>query len=114
QRVHPDRGKARYKRVLDHVTGQPGVFADHHPVPVIAAAKHYAGGLTDPQRQIRRDDAIGATPDSISAKILSSHLSLARFPGGKPGRSETGFPPRRYNVNLGLSGGGCVKKIGSW
>jgi hypothetical protein len=37
QHVHAHRGKARHHGVLDHVTGQTGVLADHHAMTMVAA-----------------------------------------------------------------------------
>ena len=68
----PTEVKPATSAVFDHVARQPGVLADHHPVAVIAAAKHDPGGLADPQRKIRRDRAIGAAANPIGTEIFSS------------------------------------------
>ena len=73
QHVHADRGEARDQRGLDHVAGQPGILADHHPMAMLAAAEHEPGRLAGLECQFRRDHAIGAATNAVSAKILAGH-----------------------------------------
>src|SRR5262249_30722288 len=67
---------------LDHVAGQPGVLADDDPMAVLAAQKDHARGLAHLEGKLRGDDPIGAAPDTVGAKILTTHvpapLRLAR------------------------------------
>jgi hypothetical protein len=49
-------------------------------VAVIAALlKHETGRLSDPQGQIRRDDSVGATPNSIGSEVFT-HVLCLRIP----------------------------------
>jgi hypothetical protein len=49
---------------------------------VVAATERKAGRLADLQRHIRRDLAVGPTPDAVGAKIPARHVdsSLGRLP----------------------------------
>ena len=73
QHVHADRGEARDQRRLDHVAGQPGILADHHAMAMLAAAEHKAGRLSDLERQLRRDHAVGAAANAVGTEILANH-----------------------------------------
>ena len=84
QHVHAHRGEARHHGVLDHVAGQTGVLADHHPVAVLAALEHQARGLPDFERQFRRDHAIGPAPNAIRPEILAAHATPHPRRGGQP------------------------------
>ena len=46
-------------------SGEPGIRT------MVAATKHDAGRLPDLERQLRRDDAIGAAADAVCAEILT-------------------------------------------
>src|SRR5262249_47954195 len=76
EHVHPDRGEARNQRGLDHVAGEPGVLADEHTMAMLAATKHQARRLSNPQRELRCDHAVGTAPDAVSAEKTSRHLVL--------------------------------------
>ena len=106
QHVHPDRGEAGDHGGFDHVAGEPRILADHHPVAVVAAAKHHARRLADPQCEVGRDHAIGAATDAIGAKILSSSWTPSPHPTAIAGRVLN------RETNLSLSDGGSVKKDG--
>jgi hypothetical protein len=41
---------------------------------VVAPVKRKAGRLADLQRHIRRDLAVGPTPDTVGAKIPARHI----------------------------------------
>jgi hypothetical protein len=41
---------------------------------VVAPVKRKAGRLADLQRHIRRDLAVGSTPNAVGAKIPSRHM----------------------------------------
>jgi hypothetical protein len=41
---------------------------------VVAATERKAGRLADLQRHIRRDLAVGPTPDAVGAKIPARHM----------------------------------------
>jgi hypothetical protein len=41
---------------------------------VVAPVKRKAGRLADLQRHIRRDLAVGPTPDAVGAKIPARHM----------------------------------------
>ena len=73
QHVHADRGEARDQRGLDHVAGQPRVLADQHAMPVVAVLKNQARGLTDLERKLRRDRAVGAAANAVGAEIFANH-----------------------------------------
>ena len=73
QHIHADRREARDQSGLDHIAGQTGILADHHPVAVLAALKHQARGLTDLERELGRDHAIGAPANAIGAEISTCH-----------------------------------------
>src|SRR5262249_10928507 len=68
-----DRGEPGHQRGLDHVTGQPRILADHHAVPMVAAAEHQSSRLTGLERQFRRDDAVRATANPVSTEIFANH-----------------------------------------
>ena len=55
--IHPHAEKAAGDGVLQHVAGDPGVFAEHDPPATGAAvgAEHLCRALADQQRQFRRD-----------------------------------------------------------
>jgi hypothetical protein len=74
QHVHADRRKACNQRRLDHVTGEPGVLADHDAVAVIAAAEGHPRRLAHFERQFRRDHAVGAAANAVGAEILTDHM----------------------------------------
>ncbi len=84
QHVHADGSKAGNQRGLDHVAGQPGVFADHHAMAMLAATETQARGLPDLERQFRRNDSIGKATDAVCAEILANHTRnpAARVPRG--------------------------------
>ena len=75
QHVHADRGEARHHRVFDHVAGQPRVLADHDAMAMLAALKHQARGLPDLERELRRDQTIGAATDPVRTEIFAAHMS---------------------------------------
>jgi len=74
QHVHADRGEARDHRVFDHVAGQAGVLADHDPVAVVTALKRKACGLADLERELRRDQSVGAAPNPVRPEIFATHI----------------------------------------
>ena len=74
QHVHADRGEARDHRVFDHVAGQAGVLADHDAVAMLAALEHKARGLADLERELRRDQAVGAAPNPVRPEIFAAHI----------------------------------------
>ena len=76
QHVETDRGEPGDKRRLDHIAGEPRVLADHHPVTMLAAAKHQARRLADPQSEVRRDHAVCPAANAICAEILVRHGAL--------------------------------------
>src|SRR5207253_8648417 len=73
EHIHADRREAGNQRGLDHVTGEPRILADEHTVAMLAAPKDEAGRLPHPQRQFRRDHAVGAATDTVSAEIPTNH-----------------------------------------
>ena len=73
QHVDADRREAGDQRVFDHVTREPGVLADDHPMAMLAAAKSNAGGLANLQRHVGGDLAVGAAPDAVGAEISARH-----------------------------------------
>ena len=73
QHVHADRGEARDQRVLDHVAGEAGVLADQHAMAVLAVAEHEARGLSDLERELRRDDLVGPAANAVGTEISARH-----------------------------------------
>ena len=90
QHVHADRGEPGDQGVFDHVARKPRILADHHPVAMVAAAKHHARGLADPQRKLGRDHAIGAAADAVGAKIFSNSWTPSPHPAAMAGRVSIG------------------------
>ena len=88
QHVHADRGEAGDQRVFDHVAGEPGVLADHDAMAMLAALKHQAGRLADLERQLRRDQTVGAAANAVGAEIFATHVSpsIARVSPLSPAR----------------------------
>src|SRR6185437_4476710 len=74
EHVHTDRGEASDQRVLDHVAGEAGVFADQHAMAVIAIAEDQPGRLPDLEREFRRDDAVGTATNAVGAEIATNHV----------------------------------------
>src|SRR6266850_6255283 len=79
QHVHADRGKAGDHGVFDHVAGETGVLADDDAVAMIATLKHQAGRLPHLERELRRDQSIGAAPNSVGTEIFAAHVTPKRF-----------------------------------
>ena len=79
QHVHANRGKARDHRVFDHVAGQPGVLADHDAMAMLAALKHQTGRLPHLERELRRDQPIGAAPNPVGTEIFAAHMTPQRI-----------------------------------
>ena len=75
--VHADRREAGDHGVLDHVAGEARILADHHPVAVVAAPEREARGLSDLQRQIRRDHAVRESANAVRPEIFARHCHLA-------------------------------------
>jgi hypothetical protein len=74
QNVGADGSEARDQRIFDHVAREPGVLANHHPMPMVAAAKGEPRRLPDLQGHIRRDPAVGPPPYAVGAKISVRHM----------------------------------------
>src|SRR6202022_4954099 len=75
QHIHADRGKAGHHRVFDHVAGKSRVLADDHAMTVLAALKYQSGRLPDLERQLRRDQTVGAAPNPIRSEIFAAHVT---------------------------------------
>ncbi len=81
QHVHTDRGKARDHRVFDHVAGKSCILADNDAMAMLAALKHQSGRLAYLERQLRRDQTIGATPNPVGTEIFAAHISPSSLQG---------------------------------
>ena len=88
QHVHADRGEARHHGVFDHVAGQPRVLADDDAVAMVAALKHQAGRLPHLERELRRDQTIGAAPNPVGTEIFAAHVTPTASALLKPSRQE--------------------------
>ena len=75
QHVHADRGEAGHHGVFDHVAGQPRVLADDDAMAMVAALKHQAGRLPHLERQLRRDQTVGAAPNPVGTEIFAAHVT---------------------------------------
>jgi hypothetical protein len=75
-------------------------------VPVIAVLENKTGGLSDLQREFRRNHAIGPSANSVGAKIAATHATYPRRPSfgliapDAPDRRAAKFlQPPHINVN---------------
>jgi len=74
EHVHARRQKAGGQRLLDHVAGKARVLADHHAVPVAAAAVEIAGSHADFQNQIGgHGAAVGLAAHPVGSEIFPAH-----------------------------------------
>ena len=97
EHIDADGREARHQRILDHVAREPGVLADHRPLPVAARLReHLARRHADLERDFgshRR--RIGKPPDAVRAKILARHLTSLLA-----GRSATGAERRDHSARV--------------
>ena len=76
EHVHAGGGKARHHGILDHVTGEPGVLAEHDAVTMVAALKRQAGGHADLHRHFRRHrKGVRLAANAVRSEIASCHGS---------------------------------------
>jgi hypothetical protein len=66
---------------------KPRILADHHTMSVVTATKRKAAAWPDLQGHIRRDLAVGSTPNAVGAR------HLVKAPAGIRSASS----PRRPN-----------------
>src|ERR1700742_2528739 len=59
---------------------------------MLAALKHQARGLSDLERELRRDQTIGTATDSIRTEIIAAHMTPSTNPG--PLFAARTTPPR--------------------
>ena len=91
-------------RIFDHVAGQTRVLADHDPVAMVTTLKRKACGLADLERELRRDQSVGAAPDPVRPEIFAAHIvphATTRDPSTTTGCPKGPRIPdllRRYNA----------------
>ena len=75
--IHAHAGEARHQRAFHHVSGQARVFADHHPMAMVAAQEMRARRLPDAHRRDSgHDSAVGASANSVRPEELARHRSM--------------------------------------
>jgi hypothetical protein len=47
---------------------------------MIAALEHQARGLSDLERELRRDQAVGAPANPVRSKIIAAHVTPSKTP----------------------------------
>ena len=73
QDIHTHGREAGDQSGFDHVTGQAGVLADQHAVPMLAILENETGGLPHFERQFRRNDLVGQPANTVGAEITTNH-----------------------------------------
>src|SRR5262249_14176710 len=80
--------------VFDHVAGQPRILADDDAMAMLAALEHEASRLTHLERELRRDQPVGAAPNPVGTEIFAAHKTPTRSEDPPPGREASNA---RYN-----------------
>ncbi len=85
QHVHTDRGEASHQRVLDHVTGEPSVLADQHPMAMLAALEQQAGRLPDLQGEVRgQRPVVRLAANAVGSEIFAHHTPSSPWAATAP------------------------------
>ena len=74
---------------------------------MLAALKHQAGRLPDLERELRRDQAIGAAPNPVGTEIFAAHVTPSDDPGflASGGETRPNAPHRSVQGRYNASGG---------
>ena len=80
EHVQSRRGKAGHEGVLQHISRQARVLADHHPMTMGAVTENRSCSDADPHRKVRRHgEDVGLASDAVRPKIASFHMHSCAF-----------------------------------